>query len=98
MLLIIRFALTVLGTVFFLKITGQFLSGHISYAVGEIDEVQVTTRDIFEAFPVWLAFGSLFAAMIIGGAAPHLYVAKPWLWKLLLALIFGGYVVSGILM
>lgn len=98
MLLIARIVLTVLGTVFFLKITGEFLSGHISYAVGEIDEVQVTTRNIFEAFPVWLAFGSLFVAMIIGGAAPHLYVENPWLWKLLLALIFGGYVLSSILM
>lgn len=97
MLLIVRIILTVLGSVFFLKITGELFQGHISYSVGEISSVEVTTKTIPEAFAIWLAFGTLFVAMIIGGAAPEMYVEKPWLWKLLISLIFCGYVFSAIL-
>jgi hypothetical protein len=94
---IIRTILLVLGIGFFLKITGELFQGHITYTVGEVVEETVTTNTMGETLAVWVAFGSLFVAMIIGGAAPELYVEKPWLWKALVSLIFCGYVVSSIL-
>lgn len=77
MLLIVRTILVVLGTGFLLSITGDLFHGHITYSIGETEDEQVITKTIAEALAVWVAFGSLFVAMILGGAAPRLYVEKP---------------------
>lgn len=97
MLLLLRVAASVVGSVFLLKITAELLEGHITYSVGEISEEQVTTKTIPEALSVWLAFGALFVGLIIVGVAPRWYVDKPWLWKVLLTVIFVGYVLSSLL-
>jgi hypothetical protein len=94
---IVRTILFFLGTIFLLKITGELFQGHITYTIGEINEETVTTKTIGETLAVWVAFGSLFVAMILGGAAPEQYVEKPWLWKVLVSLIFCGYVLASIL-
>jgi hypothetical protein len=94
---LLRIALVVLGSVFFVKITSGLVQGHITYTLGEVVEEQVTTKTFAETFAIWLAFGSLFFAIILAGVRPRLYAEKSWLWKVLLVLGFSGYVLSSIL-
>lgn len=94
---LLRIALVILGLVFFVKITSGLIQGHITYALGEIAEERVTTKTFAETFAIWLAFGSLFLAMILAGAQPRLFAEKPWLWKVFLILVFSGYVLGNVL-
>lgn len=97
MLLLLRLVALVVGLVFLLKITVALLTGHITYTLGEMSEEQVTTKTMPEACAIWLAFGALFVGLIILGVAPRWYVAKPWLWKVLLSAICVGYVLGSVL-
>lgn len=97
MLVFFRFVLFGLGAFFLVQLTFALFTGQITYSVGDVDDTQVVTKSFLEAFAIWLTFGTLCMGLIIAGAKPHLYKEKPWLWKVLGALIFGGYVLANLL-
>lgn len=96
MVIVLRAVLFGIGVIFLSKLTLALLSGQITYTIGDVDPETVVTKTIFEAFAIWLTFGSMFAGMMIAGAKPQLYTEKPWLWKVLLALAFSGYILSSV--
>jgi hypothetical protein len=80
------------------QISAQLLDGHIIYSVKEIiGDERVTTKPLPEAIAIWLAFSPIFVGLIICGVAPRWYVEKRWLGKVLVGVVFGGYVLSTLL-
>jgi hypothetical protein len=100
MLVLLRFTAVVVGVVLLCQITADLLDGHITYGLRDTDDIfteRVTTKTIPEALSIWLAFSALFVGLIIFGVAPRWFVEKPWLWKVLVAVIFVGYTLGSLL-
>ena len=96
MWMLIRIAALLSGAVVLFMITGDLMDGEISYGLGEPEE-QVTSNSFAEAFSIWSAFSALCGGLIIFGIKPEIYVERPLLLKVLVAIIFTGYVAGGVL-
>ena len=92
----IRIAAALSGVVVLVMITDDLMDGEISYGLGEIEE-RVTSNSFAEAFSLWSAFSALCCGLIIFGIKPEIYVERPLLLKVLLAIIFTGYVAGSVL-
>jgi len=97
MLLLLRVAAVVVGAVALFQLTAALFEGQITYSIQDISAERVTTKTLPEAFSIWLAFGTLCVGLILVGVAPHWYIDKPWLWKVLASVIGVGYVLSSLL-
>lgn len=91
----IRIAAALSGAVVLAMITGDLLDGEISYGLGEPEE-QVTSNSFAEAFSIWIAFSALCCGLIIFGIKPEIYVERPLSLKILVAIIFIGYVAGSV--